>query len=109
MDRLDAIKIFVPVVESGSFSAVARELGVGQPPLVSRSFRRACAVFRPRLYDHRLTILRLRENRMRQSFFDNEPESKWSRSVPERLQQMASHESPRTTKFYDRTKDEITQ
>jgi hypothetical protein len=35
---------------------------------------------------------------MRQSFFDNEPESKWSRSVPERLQQMASHESPRTTK-----------
>jgi LysR family transcriptional regulator for bpeEF and oprC len=31
MDRLDAIKIFVPVVESGSFSAVGRELGVGQP------------------------------------------------------------------------------
>ena len=28
MDRLDAIKIFVRVVESGSFSAVARELGV---------------------------------------------------------------------------------
>jgi hypothetical protein len=24
--------------------------------------------------------------------------------VPERLQQMASHESPRTTKFYDQTK-----
>jgi hypothetical protein len=56
-----------------------------------------------------LTTLRLRENRMRQSFFDNEPESKWSRSVPERLLQMASHESPRTTKFYDRTRDEITQ
>jgi len=31
MDRLEAIKIFVRVVESGSFSAVARELGVGQP------------------------------------------------------------------------------
>lgn len=31
MDRLDAIRIFVRVVESGSFSAVARELGVGQP------------------------------------------------------------------------------
>ena len=31
MERLDAIKIFVRVVESGSFSAVARELGVGQP------------------------------------------------------------------------------
>jgi DNA-binding transcriptional LysR family regulator len=31
MDRLDAIKIFVRVVESGSFSAAARELGVGQP------------------------------------------------------------------------------
>jgi LysR family transcriptional regulator for bpeEF and oprC len=33
MDRLDAIKIFVRVVESGSFSAVARELGVGQPAI----------------------------------------------------------------------------
>ena len=31
MDPLDAIKIFVRVVESGSFSAAARELGVGQP------------------------------------------------------------------------------
>ncbi|MBX3201115.1 MAG: LysR family transcriptional regulator [Labilithrix sp.] len=31
MDRLDTIRIFVRVVESGSFSAVARELGIGQP------------------------------------------------------------------------------
>lgn len=31
MDRLDAIRLFVRVVESGSFSAVARENGVGQP------------------------------------------------------------------------------
>jgi len=31
MDRLDAIRVFMRVVESGSFSAVARELGVGQP------------------------------------------------------------------------------
>jgi DNA-binding transcriptional LysR family regulator len=31
MDRLDAIRVFVRVVESGSFSVVARELGVGQP------------------------------------------------------------------------------
>lgn len=31
MDRLDAIKIFVRVAESGNFSAVARELSVGQP------------------------------------------------------------------------------
>ncbi len=31
MDRLDSIKVFVRVVESGSFSAVARQLGVGQP------------------------------------------------------------------------------
>jgi LysR family transcriptional regulator for bpeEF and oprC len=31
MDRLDAIQMFVRVVESGSFSAVARERGVGQP------------------------------------------------------------------------------
>src|ERR1700747_1935502 len=30
MDRLEGIKIFVRVVESGSFSAVARELGTGQ-------------------------------------------------------------------------------
>ncbi|HEY0961619.1 MAG TPA: LysR family transcriptional regulator [Pseudomonadales bacterium] len=33
MDRLDAIKIFVRVVESGSFSSVARELGVRQPAI----------------------------------------------------------------------------
>jgi LysR family transcriptional regulator for bpeEF and oprC len=33
MDRLDAIKVFVRVVESGSFSAVARELRVGQPAI----------------------------------------------------------------------------
>ena len=31
MDRLDAIRTFVRVVESGSFSAVAREAGIGQP------------------------------------------------------------------------------
>jgi DNA-binding transcriptional LysR family regulator len=31
MDRLDAIRAFVRVVECGSFSAVAREAGVGQP------------------------------------------------------------------------------
>jgi LysR family transcriptional regulator for bpeEF and oprC len=33
MDRLDAIAIFVRVVESGSFSAVAREMGLGQPAI----------------------------------------------------------------------------
>lgn len=31
MDRLDAMRLFVRVVETGSFSAVAREAGVGQP------------------------------------------------------------------------------
>jgi LysR family transcriptional regulator for bpeEF and oprC len=31
MDRLDTMKMFVRVVESGNFSAAARELGVGQP------------------------------------------------------------------------------
>ena len=31
MDRFDAIRLFVRVVECGSFSAVAREGGVGQP------------------------------------------------------------------------------
>jgi LysR family transcriptional regulator, regulator for bpeEF and oprC len=31
MDRLDAIGLFVRVVDSGSFSAVARTLGLGQP------------------------------------------------------------------------------
>lgn len=31
MDRLDAIRLFVRVVETGSFSAVAREAGIGQP------------------------------------------------------------------------------
>jgi DNA-binding transcriptional LysR family regulator len=33
MDRLEGIKIFMRVVESGSFSAVARELGTGQPAI----------------------------------------------------------------------------
>jgi len=33
MDRLQGIKIFVRVVETGSFSAVARELGTGQPAI----------------------------------------------------------------------------
>jgi LysR family transcriptional regulator for bpeEF and oprC len=33
MDRLDAITLFVRVVESGSFSAVARQRGVGQPAI----------------------------------------------------------------------------
>jgi DNA-binding transcriptional LysR family regulator len=31
MDRFEAIQLFVRVVESGSFSAVAREVGIGQP------------------------------------------------------------------------------
>ena len=31
MDRLDAMKVFVRVVEKGSFSAVAKERGIGQP------------------------------------------------------------------------------
>ena len=31
MDRMDAISLFVRVVDNGSFSAVARTLGVGQP------------------------------------------------------------------------------
>jgi LysR family transcriptional regulator for bpeEF and oprC len=31
MDRLDAMRLFTRVVERGSFSAVAREAGVGQP------------------------------------------------------------------------------
>src|SRR4029077_14710079 len=31
MDKLDAMRVFVRVVEKGSFSAVSRELGIGQP------------------------------------------------------------------------------
>jgi LysR family transcriptional regulator, regulator for bpeEF and oprC len=31
MDRLSAMQVFVRAIESGSFSAVAKELGVGQP------------------------------------------------------------------------------
>ncbi len=33
MDRLEAIRMFVRVVESGSFSAVARAAGIGQPAI----------------------------------------------------------------------------
>ncbi len=31
MDKFDALQIFVRVVEKGSFSAVAKERGIGQP------------------------------------------------------------------------------
>jgi len=31
VDRFDALQIFVRVVEKGSFSAVAKERGIGQP------------------------------------------------------------------------------
>ena len=31
MDRLDAMRLFVRVVDNGSFAAVAREVGIGQP------------------------------------------------------------------------------
>ena len=31
MDQLEAIRMFVRAVDSGSFSAVAREAGIGQP------------------------------------------------------------------------------
>ena len=31
MDRFDAMQMFVRVVEKGSFSAVAKERGIGQP------------------------------------------------------------------------------
>ena len=33
MDRLDAMQVFVRVIEKGSFSAVAKERGIGQPAL----------------------------------------------------------------------------
>jgi len=36
MDRLDAIRLFLRVAESGGFSVVARELGVGQPTVSKR-------------------------------------------------------------------------
>jgi hypothetical protein len=31
VDKFDALQIFVRVVEKGSFSAVAKERGIGQP------------------------------------------------------------------------------
>ncbi|CAG4902441.1 LysR family transcriptional regulator [Paraburkholderia gardini] len=31
MDRLDALKLFIRIVDGGSFAAAAREIGVGQP------------------------------------------------------------------------------
>jgi DNA-binding transcriptional LysR family regulator len=31
VDRLDAMQVFVRVIEKGSFSAVAKERGIGQP------------------------------------------------------------------------------
>ena len=36
MDRIDCLRAFVRVMESGSFSAAAHELGVGQPAISKR-------------------------------------------------------------------------
>jgi LysR family transcriptional regulator for bpeEF and oprC len=33
MDKFDAMQTFVRIIEKGSFSAVARERGIGQPAL----------------------------------------------------------------------------
>lgn len=33
MDQFEAIRVFVRVVDSRSFSAVAREAGIGQPAI----------------------------------------------------------------------------
>jgi IstB-like ATP binding protein len=55
-------------------------------------------------------IMRRYENRSTM-MTSNRPIEEWGKllsDVPEHAQQMAGHESPRTTKLYDRTKDEIT-
>ncbi|MFP3606065.1 LysR family transcriptional regulator [Paraburkholderia sp. SIMBA_053] len=31
MDRLDALKVFIRIVERGTFAAAAPEIGIGQP------------------------------------------------------------------------------
>jgi DNA-binding transcriptional LysR family regulator len=38
MDRLDAMQVFVRVIEKGSFSAVAKERGIGQPAVSKQIF-----------------------------------------------------------------------
>ncbi len=38
MNRFEAMKAFVRVVETGSFSEVARELNIGQPAVTSTCF-----------------------------------------------------------------------
>ncbi|MCW2313440.1 hypothetical protein M2244_003191 [Rhodoferax antarcticus] len=54
MERIQAIKLFVRVVDLGSFSKAAGELGVGHPPPPSRwagcrrSWVRACCTAAPR-------------------------------------------------------------
>lgn len=53
MDRLAAMQTFVHVVESGSFSAAARLLDIGQPavskpsPSWRRGWRYGCCCARP--------------------------------------------------------------
>jgi DNA-binding transcriptional LysR family regulator len=38
VDRLDAMQVFVRVIEKGSFSAVAKERGIGQPAVSKQIF-----------------------------------------------------------------------
>lgn len=65
MDRLDCLRAFVRTLEGGSFSAAARELGIGQPAISKRIallesefgtqlFQRTTRTLRPTAEAHRL-------------------------------------------------------
>lgn len=57
MDRIDALRTFVRVMETGSFSQVAEQLGVGQPA-VSKRIAHLEAEFRTRLFVRTTRALR---------------------------------------------------
>ena len=58
MDRLAAMEVFVRVVETGSFSAAARHLRVGQPAVSYRPQvnRRQCPFLQYRPHDTALEL-----------------------------------------------------
>ncbi|WP_035678325.1 LysR family transcriptional regulator, partial [Bradyrhizobium liaoningense] len=65
MDRIDCLRAFVRTLEGGSFSAAAKELGIGQPAISKRIallesefgtqlFSRTTRTLKPRAKAHRI-------------------------------------------------------
>lgn len=92
MDRYQAMATFVRVVETGSFSAAARQLNVGQPAV-----SKTVAQLEGRL---QVSLLTRSTHRLTACLKNG--------GTLERAATMANHASTRTTQLYDRRADDVT-